>query len=162
MKNDIKTAGNIIYGRQGWAYICNSLKFAVLKADMCKEQEYDDFKTFGKVRVAKPYKNRELLGDGVLEVENGRWTIGGHGCCIKAGFGHSDMMKLIEAANTPLVRKDDVVAIAIYSNDIEFAELMLFKVKNIDLNCTVMATLIPLTDEEMQEVVKDANDWCNR
>ena len=162
MKFDIKVAGNIISGRQGWAYICNSMKFAVLKADLNAEQKYDDFKTFSKVRIAKPYKNHELLADGVLEVEKGRWTIGGHGCCISSSFGYSDMTKLIEAANTPVIRKDDVIAVATFANDIEFACINLFKVKNVDIHCTVMADLEPLTEEEMQGIVKDAEDWCNR
>ena len=51
MKNDIKTAGNIIYGRQGWAYICNSLKFAVLKADLIRRSLCDSDLLFGDLFI---------------------------------------------------------------------------------------------------------------
>ena len=162
MKNDIKIHGNIISGRQGWAYICNSMKFAVLKADMSKEQEYEDYKRFDKVRVAKEYRNHELVHVGQLEVNKGKWSIGGWGCCISADFGFSDMMKSVEESNMQVVRKGDIVAIALIMSDIEFVSLMLFRAGAIDMNCMTMTDLTPLTDEEMQEVKEDAERWCNR
>ena len=162
MKNDIQINGNIIGGRQGWAYICNSMKFAVLKADMDKEQEYDDYKTFGKVRVIWNYRGHENASVGTLEVENGKWSIGSWGCCLKAGFGFHDMVKSIEESNLQVIRKDDVIAVATFSNKIEFAWLSLFKVSSIDSNCTTMAELIPLNEDEMAEIKKDAERWCNR
>lgn len=163
MKNDIQINGNIIGGRQGWAYICNSMKFAVLKANMDKEQKYEDFKTFGNVRVAwNGLQGHELIAVGTLEVESGKWSIGGHGCCIKASFGFDDMVKSIEESNLQVIRKDDIIAVATFSNKIEFAWLSLFKVSSINSNCTTMAELIPLNEDEMAEIKKDAERWCNR
>lgn len=162
MRNDIQINGNIFGGRQGWAYICNSMRFAVLKADMEKEQEYDSFKTFEKVRVIWNYKGHENAMSARLEVENGNWAIGNGGCCIKADFGFYDMIESIEDANCPIIRENDVVAIALYSADIHFASLNLFKVGKIDINCQVVARLIPLSEDEMQEIKADAEKWCNR
>lgn len=160
--NDIKINGNVIGGRQGWAYICNSMKFAVLKADMEKEHEYDDYRVFEKVRVVYSHRGSESLSEAQLEVEKGEWFIGSWGCCIKSSFGFHDMMKSIEQANSPIIREGDVVAIALYSDKIEFASLSLFKVGKVDINCQVVARLNPLTDEEMQKVKDDADRWCNR
>ena len=164
MANEIIINGNIIGGRQGWAYICNSMKFAVLKADMDKKQEYgaDGFSTFGDVRVIWNYRGHENASVGRLEANKGEWSIGGWGCCLKADFGFHDMMESIEESNLPVIRKDDVVAIALFSKDIQFASLTLFKVGKIDINCQTITRLTPLTDEEMQEIKKDADRWCNR
>jgi hypothetical protein len=162
MKIDIQINGNVIGGRQGWAYICNSMRFAVLKADLDKEQEYKDFQTFGNVKVIWNYRGEENGANGTLEISDGKWKIGGHGCMLKASFGFSDMMDGIENANIPTVRKDDIVAIATYSKQYEVAVLSLFKVGRIDIHCTTMASLTPLTDEEMQAVKADAVRWCNR
>lgn len=161
-KNDIQINGNVIGGRQGWAYICNSMKFAVLKADLEQDQEYDSFKTFGNVRVIWDYRGTDSCMTGTLEVENGKWSIGSWGCCIKADFGFHDMIESINDANLPVIRKDDVVAIAMYSDRIDFASLSLFRVGRIDINCQTVTRLTPLTDEEMQEIKKDADRWCNR
>jgi hypothetical protein len=162
MRNDIKTFKNIISGRQGWAYICNSLQFTVIKADMNKPQEYEDYKVFSKVRIATPFKGRDLLSTGTLELEGDNWSIGGYGCCIKAGFDFNDMMESIEEAGLPVVREHDIVAVAQYTKEFEIAALKLFRVGRVDIHCTTMAQLIPLTDEEMEGIAKDANDWCNR
>ena len=164
MRNDIQISGNIIGGRQGWAYICNSMRFTVLKADMDKEQEYgaDGYNTFGQVRVAWNYKSDELTLTGTLECENGTWMIGSGGCGIHSQFGFSDMMESINDANNPVIRKDDIVAIALFSQESKFATLNLFKVGKIDSNCITVTTFIPLTAEEMEQVKNDADRWCNR
>lgn len=161
-KNDIQINGNIIGGRQGFAYICNSMIYEVLKADLDKEQEYKGYSQFGKVRVIKKYKDTEIAIEGTLEAEDGKWTIGGSGCCLKAGFGFSDMMNSIEEASLPRLHEGDIVAIAMYSKKIEFASLSLFKVGKIDSNCMVMAHLIPLDEAEMNIVRQDTERWCNR
>lgn len=161
MRLDIKVNGNMIDGRQGWAYICNSMRFAVLKADMDKEQKYDDFKTFGKVRVAYTHRGHESFITGRLEVESGKWMIGSWGCMLKGDFGFFDKVESIATANLQTIRKDDVVAISLYSVDHEIASLLLFKVGSIDSNCQTVTTLKPLTDEEMAQVKADAERWCN-
>lgn len=161
-RNDIKVAGNMISGRQGWAYICNSAKFAITEVDMDKAQEYDTFKQYGKVKVAVPYRNDELHMVGEIEWNEGKWQIGGHGSMLKASFGYRDMTELIAGAQLPIVRKDDIIVLAHKSDKLGFAWLALFKVGRIDTNCMTMAHLEPLTEEEMQEVANDADRWCNR
>ncbi len=162
MKLDIKTVKNAIGGRQGIAYVCNSAKFAVLKADIDTPSEYKDFRTFGNVRVEWTYKGQTSYTNGTLEVENGKWSIGGHGACLKADFGFSDIMELIDNANAPIIRTNDIVAIAVFSKENGFVMFNLFKVGRIDIHSITMATLTPLTVEEMEEVKNDAKRWCNR
>lgn len=160
--NDIQINANIIGGRQGWAYTCNSHKITVLKVDLDKKQEYEEYKTFDMVNVIWNYKGTESTADGRLEVENGKWTIGGFGCCIHSEFGFGDMEKLIEASNRQNIREGQIVALALFSKEYKVATLSLFKVGKVNIHCQTIAHLVPLTDEEMQEVKKNANDWCNR
>ena len=159
--HDIKVNGNIIGGRQGYAYICNSMKFAVLMADMDKDQKYEDYQTFGKVRVAYTHRGHESFTVGTLEVEKGNWSIGSWGCCLHSQFGFTDMYESIQEANVPVIRKGDIVAIALHSKKIEFVSIMLFKVGAVDSNCQTVTRFIPLTDEEMENVKKDGNAWVN-
>lgn len=165
MKNEIIINGNLINGRQGFAYICNSMRFSVLKADMDSvdsDKASDGYKTFGKVRVVWSHRGNEIHSVGELEVENGKWSIGGWGCTLKSRFGFSDMVESVEEANLPVIRKDDVVAVAMISKQCDFVWLSLYRVGKIDPHCMKMADLKPLTDEEMQEIKKDADAWCNR
>ena len=162
MRNDIQINGNVIGGRQGWAYTCNSMQITVLKVDLDREQEYEEYKTFDMVNVVWNYRGSESLTDGRLEVENGEWSIGGFGACLHSQFGFHDMMKSIEASNRQVIREGQIVALAFFSKNFEVATLSLYKVGKVNIHCQTIAHLIPLTDEEMQEVKKNANDWYNR
>ncbi len=162
MKNDITLNGNIIGGRQGFAYICNSRKYPVVKIDLEAPQEYDDYKTFGKIRVLKSYKDRDLVVTSTVEYEKGEgFSLGGHGTCITSSFSFNDMQQLVEEANLQAVREDDIIALAMTLNSIKFMELALYRVGKVDIHCTTIAKLISLTDEEMKEVKADADAWCN-
>lgn len=159
--NDIVVAANMIGGRQGWAYICNSGEVTVLKADLEKKQEYDDYKIYGKVKAA----DRRGLPHTCELVYNecdgkSRYELSSGGCCLSASFGYRDAMELIEEAGLQTVQKDDIVAVAEYTS--KTVMLKLFKISSVDIFCTTAAHFIPLTDEEMQEVVRNANRWCNR
>ena len=163
MKYDIKVNGNFINGRQGWAYICNSMDYKVLKADMVQgKTEFEGFSKFDKVGVIYSYKNIESAKIGTLEVEKGRWFIGCGGTCITASFGYSDMKELIENANAPKVRENEIVAVAIYNDEYELAYIQLFRIGRVDIHCSTMTELTPLTDEEMEEIKQKAIKWCNR
>lgn len=162
MKLDINVSGNFIGGRQGFAYICNSGKFSVLKADTDKEQEYKGYNQFEKVRVAWNHRNQEIHSTGTLVCENGDWSISGGGACIHSGFSFHDRLEDIENANLPILKANDVVAIALLSKKHEFVLLQLYKVGRVNPNCMTMAKLTALTNDEMKEVVKDATEWCNR
>lgn len=160
--NDIQINGNVIGGRQGWAYTCNSMKITVLKVDLDKEQEYKDYQTFEMVNVIWNYHGEESRADGQLECEKGEWSIGGFGACLHSQFTFSDMFESIESSNRQVIREGQIVALALFSKSLEVATLSLYKVGKVNIHCQTMAHLIPLTDEEMQEVKKNANDWCNR
>lgn len=162
MTNDIRVTGNMIDGRQGWAYICNSMKFEVLKVDIDKKQEYDDYKTFEKVKVVTTYRGQDLGHTTTLECCEGEWALGCGGCMLTADFGYSDMKELIENAGLPVVREGDVVALAMFSKSAKLAYLMLYKIGKVDPHCQTVAKLIKLTDDEMAQVAKDADRWCKR
>ena len=161
MKNDITLNANIIGGRQGFAYICNSRKYPVVKIDLEAEQKYDDYKTFGKIRVLKPHRNNDLVVTSEIEWEKGEgFSLGGHGTCITSSFSFNDMEQLVEDANLPAVREGDIIALAITFKSIKHMNLALYRVGKVDIHCTTIANLIPLTDEEMKEVKADADAWC--
>lgn len=165
MKYDIQIHGNAISGRQGWAYTCNSNEIPVLKADINSRVNAVEgaYKNFGSVRVAWSYRGHESFKPATLECDNGRWYLGGHGCCISSRFTFEDTMELINIANYPIVKAGQTVAIALFDETIDYSVLTLFKVgEKIDINCQVIADLTPLTDEEMQEVKKRAAQWCVR
>lgn len=163
MKYDITVSGNIIGGRQGFAYICNSGKFAVLKADVEKEQEYEGFNQFEEVKVERQTRsNNALHAVGTLVCENAKWYITGGGACLHSSFGFSDMTSLVNNAQLPIVKENDIVAVALISKKCDFVWLNLYKVGRVDLNCITMATLTPLTEDEMNAVAKDAERWCDR
>ena len=164
MKYDIQVKNNSIGGRQGWAYVCNSGEIAVLKANLDSKQEYDDFKTYGKVRVVWNYRGREHFKPTTLEWNachgDARWELGSGGCCLSGSFGLSDALDMIEETQTPIVRAGQIVAIASYSS--QTAYIQLYRVSDrIDVNCQTVATFKPLTDEEMNEVKQNAVKWLN-
>lgn len=160
---DIKTIGNMMTGRQGWAYICNSGKFAVIKADLDAPQEYDDYRKYGKVRVVKTYKDgRELHTTATVAADKDKWKFTSGGAFISSRFGYADMVELADNANLPVVRQDDIVAVMCYSDKMKLAILTLSRVEHVDIHCMTVASLKPLTEEEMNSVVADADRWCRR
>ena len=161
MKLDIQISGNVIDGRQGWAYVCNSMRVPVLNADLDKEHK-DGYATFGEVRTVWERRGRENGMVCTLEYEDGNWSLGSWGCMLKGDFTMEDRLEHIKNANLPTVRKDQIVAIAKSSKKNKFAVLHLYRVGDIDINCMRVAKLIPLTDEEMQGVKKDIERWCDR
>lgn len=163
MSNDIQIASNIIDGRQGWAYICNSRRFSVFVIDLDKKHEYEDFKQFGRCNVAyNSAHHGELTAHGTVEFSEGKWQIGGGGVGIHSGFDFSDRYELLENANTPTVKAGEVVALAFTSKVSAVSILNLFKVGKVDPHCMTIAKLTPLTDDEMKQVKIDADKWCNR
>ncbi len=159
MKCDVKVAGNVIGGRQGWAYIGNSNEIPVLKADMDAEQEYKDFKKYGKVRFAWNYHGEDIFEVGTLEYFEEKWSIGSYGACLSDNFGYHDAMELIEASQLPIVRAGQFVAIAQYTK--EKAWITLWKAGRINVNCSTVTAFEPLTDEEMEEVKKRVIKWAD-
>lgn len=160
-ENDICVVGNSIGGRQGWAYICNSMKYPILKVDMDTVSK-DSYKKCGKVKVAYSRRGRESFAVGTLVLEKGKAKICGHGVMLTASFSYKDMIELIDNANAPVVHEGDIVALGEFSKEVSFANLQLVKIGKVDINCVVISDLVPLKDEEMQDVVKKANDWCNQ
>ena len=164
VKYDIRTAGNSIGGRQGWAYVCNSGEVTVLKADLDKPQEYKDYEQFEDAKVVWNYRGTEAYHTCTLARNSCHgeafWELSSSGCALTASFGLSDAMEMIHNAQLPIVRTDKVIAIAQYNSKAAF--LSLYKVDKVDIHCSTVAKLIPLNDEEMSKVLKNINKWLNR
>lgn len=159
---DIQTKNNSIGGRQGWAYVCNSGEVKVLKANLDLPQKYEDYKTYGNVRVVWNYRGRENYKTCQLAWNacdgKANWELTSGGCFLSSSFGLRDAIELIEDSQCQVLRKDDIVAIASYSKKQAFIQL--YKLDGrIDINCQTVATLRPLTDDEMSEVVTNVNRW---
>ncbi len=161
MKNEIFVRGNTIGGKQGFAYICNSMKYPVLIADIDKHKGEHGFISFDTLRVVWKHCGKEIPLDGTLEVENGKWSIGSGGCCISSAFTYSDMLESIIIANAPVIHEGQIIAVALKSSEVKYCWLMLFKVGKVIINCIKICELIELTDDEIKEVVEDAKRWLN-
>lgn len=159
MKYDIKVVGNGIGGRQGFAYVCNSGEIKVLEANLEQEQEYTDYATYGKAKLAWNYRDRKHYKPCQLAFNQGKWEFASHGACISGSFGYHDAMESIREAQLQTLDEGDIVAIAQYTPKNVF--LQLFKLGKVNINCMTAASLIPLTDEEMTEVVKNAKRWMS-
>ncbi len=158
---DIITNGNMISGRQGWAYICNSGEVKVLEADFDKEQGYNDYHTYGKAKLVNR-RGKATVGKLARDTSGNapKWSFSGGGCFIAARFGYSDAMELVANAQLVTIKEGDIVAIAKHTSDAVALEL--FKLSSVDSHCTTIATLKPLTEEEMIEVGRNATRWLER
>lgn len=155
---DIITNGNLISGRQGWAYICNSGEVKVLTADMEKAQEYDTFEKFGKARIINHRGNAYTCTlERSKENEKWKWKFGRGGTCIHNSFGYSDAMELVENAQLAKIEEGDIVAIAKHTSD--KVALELFRLSRVNSGCMTVATLKELDEEEMIEVGRAATRW---
>ena len=167
-KYDIKTIGNSIGGRQGWAYVCNSHTIPVLLADFTRNARSDNYRSFDKVCVHKKLKSSNhdlnvygtLVFIGDINSVEGDFEIESGGCCIKASFDYSDALELVNNSQAPVVGRDDIVAVCIKEKT--KLTLRLYRVGAIDTNCSTMCNLKPLTDEEMKIVVTAATAWCEQ
>lgn len=161
---DIVIKGNSIGGRQGWAYICNSMEVTVLNAEINANDSFGDgeWKEITPVKLHEFHRNTNVYYNGMLELEKGQYKIGGHGACLSSRFSYYDAIELAKASNYPLVMKDKIVAVVENMKDAELVIIKLFKIGRIDPFCMTMTKLIPLTEEEMQEVRKKAIKWLNR
>lgn len=161
---DIKTADNSIGGRQGWAYVCNAHEIPVLVANLDNHSEYDmeNYRKFNTVNVYVNNKMGDFTVDGTLTLSEGKWKIISGGCFISASFNYHDSKRLIDGATAPVIHKDEVVAIAVYSDKHQVSCLQLYKARRIDPYCTVICNLEPLTEDEMKDVVENAKRWLSR
>ena len=162
---DIKTAGNTIGGKQGWAYVCNSHEIPVLVANLDNHSEYDtkNYRTFGIVNVYVDNKmGNDFTVDGTLALSEGKWKITSGGCFISASFNYHDSRRLIDGAIAPVIHKDEVVAIAMCSDKHELSCLLLYKARRINPHCMVVCDLEPLTEDEMKDVVEYAKKWLSK
>ncbi len=99
------------------AYAINFGKFPVLTLnrennpykDIAPESDY----CIGcKCRVAWDSKEPRYEGmttHGKVYLENGRYAISGSGACLKASFGYTDVINMVEKAHAPVVHKGQTI-----------------------------------------------------
>lgn len=149
---------NIITERQEIGITMNFGKYPVIGLDIDNKpnKECNSFIIGSRVRVAWDRKDPKWEGmTSVCElmVEKGKYSLSNSGCCLSANFTVYDFIEDIENANTPLVHKGQIVAVAHYSKSIGAKFIRMMKVSpRIDTQCMTVATLADLNDEEMKEV----------
>lgn len=160
MKYDIQIAENMIGGRQGYAWVCNSGEVKVLTADFEAPQEYEDYKEYGKAKVIWNYRGHESHKTCTLACENGTWELTSGGTFISGSFGYHDLMEMVEEAQLQVLRPDDTIAIVTYTS--KAAMVKLYKLGKVDIHCSIVAHLIELTEEEMADVKIRIENWLRR
>ena len=79
---------------------------------------------------------------GELYIENGRYGIGYHGCCLHKAFGYTDVIEDMHNAQTPLVRAgQEVVLVEDWPSKKECTVRMMKISDRIDKNCQTVCTL---------------------
>lgn len=149
---------SIIKERRKMAITMNFGKYPVIGLELGDNDCSTDFIVGSKVRVAwdrKDPKWEGMTSRCELMVENGKYGLYSAGCCLADRYTVDDFVNDLENANTPLVHKGQVVAIAHYSreNDVKFLKMMKVS-ERIDTQCMMVASLKELDDEEMKEVME--------
>lgn len=161
---DVEVNGNEITGRQGLAYVFNSGEMHAIRCDLDKKQEYRAYKEYSEIKVYDERRDLKSVGTVFHNLCNGQefWEIAGYGCCLHASFGFHNKMEMLDQVNLPVLKKDDIVAVVEFSKEEQSFSCKLFRVGKVDIFCSTMATLKPLTDDEMIAVRSDVIAWVNR
>jgi len=167
-KADVQIKKNFIGGRQGYAYTFNSGKIKTVKIDLGQYQEYRDCKKWRDVIKAHKQTSRfdidktcsiyHIFNDDGSDV----WELSCAGAFLSNSFDFNDLMELANNANLPVVNEGDIVALFQFSDLAKAGCVQLFKVGKIDIHCSTVAKLIPLSDEEMKQIADDVQRWVNR
>lgn len=137
----------------------NFCKYPVLSIDLENQPYKDDIAAAGRkdtyvkgceCRVAWDHADSRYAGmtsKCQLIIENGEYKLTSWGCMLTADYTLFDFLESVKVANTPLVHKGEIVAVAHYSkiSGVKFVRLMQVS-KRIDTNCQVVATLNPIED----------------
>ena len=111
-----------------------------------REYENSIFAEGCNVRLAWDSENPRFKGlhsDGIVYIDDdGRIGILGGGSCIKASFGYSDVMKMAERANWPVIHKGQEVVLVEEWPSKKECTVRLMKVSDrIDVHSVTMARL---------------------
>lgn len=148
----------IIMERQEIGVAMNYGKYPVIGLNMSNKpyEECDGLIVGSKVRVAWDRKDPRWEGmtsTCELVFSEGKYELNSHGCYISAEFTVDDFIRSIENANTPLVHKGQIVAVAHYQKLNGVKLLRMMKVSpRINTQCMTVATLEDLNEEEMKSV----------
>lgn len=135
-------------------------KYPVIGLDI-ENKPYDECPNYivgGKVRVA--WDRNDSRYEGMtsrceLVVDDGKYHLNGGACFLTAEFTVADFVNDIENASTPLVHRNQIVAVAHYSKRIGLKYLRMMKVsKCIDPHCITVASLKDLNEEEEKQVLE--------
>ncbi|MBT9685157.1 hypothetical protein [Pseudoflavonifractor sp. MCC625] len=90
--------------------------------------------------------------------DGGKLGITGEGACLKAGFGYSDVMKMAEEANTPVVHKGQIVVVVMEIPSANTCMVRMMKVNDrIDIHCQVVTYLEDIDTECAKEIRREFN-----
>ena len=124
-------------------------KYPVLSVDLDnKPHENENFVIGCNCRVAWDRSDKRYEGMSSkcrLEISDGKYILSSGGGCLKADYCIDDFLENVKNANTPLVHKEQVVAVAHYSRKLGIMFVRLMKVSaRIDVLCADVATLEPV------------------
>lgn len=160
---DVRVGSNLIGGRQGLAYVCNSGKIVNIMADANLVQKYSEDGYFQYDTKVKVQPERYDFGiTGTLINEKGDWQIVSGGCCLSSSFTFQDHMEMLQESTLPAIQEGDIIALNLVNKKDEFILTLLYKLSKVKPHCMTLAHLIPLTDEEMEEVKQDVIRWASR
>ena len=143
------------------AYAMNSTQFPVMRINL--ESPYTDghlyFDKGSKCRLAYNGLNRE--GKLVYNMEDGKGFEIKGGCIgLTASFGYSDVQKMYEMANTPILHTEQIVVVVVDFPTERSCKVVVLKVgKRVNPHCTTMAVLEDLTAEEKKEFKAGFKKW---
>lgn len=120
-----------------------------------------------RVRVAWDSKDRRYEGmttHGELFLDDdGKLGITGEGACLRASFGYSDVMRMAEEANTPVVHKGQPVVVVMEIPSTKTCLVRMMKVESrIDIHCQTVCNLEDIDDESKEEIRRGFKQILNR
>ena len=136
-------------------------KYPVLKIDM-ENRPYEGSKYAKGCRVRVAWDSKGIRYDGMTTHgelfmnDGGNLGITGEGACLSAGFGYSDVMKMADEANTPVVHKGQTVVVVMEIPSIKTCMVRMMKVNDrIDIHCQVVAYLSDIDTESAKEIRRE-------
>ena len=131
--------------RQELATAVNIDKLPVLVIDHADDdREYEGVTIGCAVRVKTTSKNpryKNLTYDGQLWLEDGKYSIVGHGFGISADFGYADVMELVDASRTPIIGQGEQVVLIEHDSDLRKANAWMMEVGRVSEHCTTRCSL---------------------
>lgn len=141
----------LLFERTEMAKALNFGKYPVLSVDLDNKPYPSESYVIGcNCRVAWDSSNSQYEGMTSkcwLEIRDGQYILSRGGTCLKIDYCMDDFLAEVKNANTPLVHKGQVIAIAHYSRELNLKFVRLMKMSDrIDVQCADVAALEPIEE----------------